>query len=255
VGLGRTPAIVVGRQALGESDRLVTFFSREVGKLRGVARAARRVRSRFTGAFELFTLGELVFFDTGRSDLVRIDHFDVVQPFAAVREDLERLGQAAWMAECVARLTGERDRQVGLYTLLVRGLAAMERTPAPAHVAVCFGARCLDLLGHRPRLDRCGGCGRRWPFPHPRLAEDGLACAACGRGTDATPVSPGAVTALARARALPWTEAARGPAGPAGAELRGILDIHMGRLIGQPTRAGKFLREVRRLPRLAEERA
>jgi DNA repair protein RecO (recombination protein O) len=255
MSLGRTPAVVIGRQALGESDRLVTFFSREFGKLRGVARAARRVRSRFTGVFELFTLGELVFFDTGRSELVRIDHFDVVQPFARVRDDLERLAQAAWMAECVGRLTGERDRHATLYALLLRSLEAMERAPSPAQVAVCFGARCLDLLGHRPRLDRCGGCGRRWPFPQPRLAEDGLACAACGRDAAASPLSPAAVVALARARVLPWAEAAGGPAGAAGAELRGILDIHMGRLIGQPTRTGKFLRDLRRLSRLAEERA
>ncbi len=98
MGLGRTVAFVVGSFPLAESDRVVTFFSRQYGKIRGVARAARRVRSRFTGAFELGTQGELVFFDTGRSDLVRIDHFDITRPFAGVRDDLDRLAQAAWMA-------------------------------------------------------------------------------------------------------------------------------------------------------------
>ena len=90
---------------------MVTFFSRDVGRVRGVARAARRMRSRFGGSLELFTLGELVFFDTGRSDLVRIDHFDVTHPFAALRERLDTLGEAAWVIEIVARTTGERDRQ------------------------------------------------------------------------------------------------------------------------------------------------
>src|SRR3989475_8419283 len=45
----------------------------------------------------------------------RIDHFDILHPFDRVRGDLERLGQAAWIVECVARLTAEHDRHVALY--------------------------------------------------------------------------------------------------------------------------------------------
>jgi DNA repair protein RecO (recombination protein O) len=141
MALGRSAAVVIGSFPLGESDRVVTFFSRDFGRLRGVAKAARRIRSRFGGALELFTLGQLVFFDTGRSDLVRIDHFDVTHPFAALREDLDTLGESAWIVEVVARTTGERDRQPALYGLLVRALRAMQTSPRPARVAVCFGVR------------------------------------------------------------------------------------------------------------------
>src|SRR5881628_1341299 len=90
MALGKSAAVVIGSFPLGESDRVVTFFSRQHGKVRGVARAARRIKSKFGGALELLTLGELIFFDTGRSDLVRVDHFDVLRPFDRVREDLER---------------------------------------------------------------------------------------------------------------------------------------------------------------------
>src|SRR5919197_4265446 len=126
MALGKTAAVVIGSFPIGESDRVVTFFSRQHGKIRGVAKAARRLKSRFGGALELGTLGELVFFDTGRSELVRVDHFDVTHPFAGLREDLETLGEAAWMVEIVARTTGGRDRQPALYGLLVRALKAME---------------------------------------------------------------------------------------------------------------------------------
>src|SRR3954466_13950124 len=110
MGLGTTAAVVIGSFPLGESDRVVTFFSREFGRIRGVAKAARRLKSRFGGALVLFTLGQLVFFDTGRSELVRIDNFDVTHPFAPLRENLETLGEAAWMVEVVGRTTGERYR-------------------------------------------------------------------------------------------------------------------------------------------------
>src|SRR5690349_19706901 len=122
MALGKSAALVVVSFPLGESDRIITFFSREHGKVRGVAKASRRMRSRFGGALELFTLGQLVFFDTGRSELVRVDHFDVLEPFARVREDLDRLAQASWIVECAARLTAERDPHAGLYGLLVRSL-------------------------------------------------------------------------------------------------------------------------------------
>ena len=93
MALGKSAAVVIGSFPLGESDRVVTFYSRDFGKIRGVAKSARRVRSRFGSALELGTLGELVFFDTGRSELVRVDHFDITRPFNRVREDLERLGR------------------------------------------------------------------------------------------------------------------------------------------------------------------
>lgn len=255
MALGRTVAVVVGSFPLGESDRAVTFYTREHGRVRGVARAARRLRSRFAGALELFTVGELVFFDTGRSDLVRIDHFDVREPLARLRDDLDRLGQASWVVECVTRLTGDRDRHPALFGLLVRSLRAMTTAPRPARVAVCFAVRALDLLGYRPRLDACGGCGRRYPFPAPGLDEAGLVCSGCVRGgLHATLVSPTGVVALGRLRVLGWEEALTVPIGRAEPELRAVLDSHMSRLIGHPTRSAKFLREVQRLTGVSGDR-
>ncbi len=170
MGLGKSSAVVIGSFALGESDTVVTFFSRNFGKVRGVAKRARRMPSKFGGALELLTLGELIFFDTGRSDLVRVDAFDIVRPFGRVREDLERLGETAWAAECVGRLTAERDPNRAIYGLLVRMLGAVEAGVPPRRAAVVFGVRCVDALGHRLRLDACVTCGRR-----PAPGRDGVA--------------------------------------------------------------------------------
>src|ERR1044072_8510267 len=132
MALGKSAAVVIGSFDLGESDRVVTFYAREDGKVRGVAKASRRMRSRFGGALELFTLGELVFFDTGRSELVRVDHFDIVHPFVRVREHLERLGQGAWVVEGLTRLTAHRDPQPALFGLALRSLPALEAGARPA---------------------------------------------------------------------------------------------------------------------------
>jgi DNA repair protein RecO (recombination protein O) len=243
----RSTAIVIGSFPLGESDRVVTFFTRRFGKIRGVAKAARRTRSRFGSALELFTLGELIFFDAGRSDLVRVDHFDGTRPFERLRDDLQRLGQAAWMVECVGRLTAERDPHAGLWGLLVRALGSVERGVPPARVAVAFGVRCVDALGHGLRIDACVGCRRTTAGAAIDVEGGGLLCRACA---DVVPgaiaVSVATLQALARLRRASWDEAMQTPLGAAEATLRRMLDAQVAGLIGAPPRSSRFLREVTR---------
>lgn len=248
---GKTAAVVIASFPLGESDRVVTFFSRQYGRIRGVAKAARRLRSRFGGALELGTLGELLFFDTGRSDLVRVDHFDVLHPFERVRDDLERLGQAAWIVECVGRLTADRDPNPAVYGLLIRALKSMEGGASPRRVAVVFGVRCIEALGHRLRTDACVACGRRTATGRGTLAVDveagGVVCGECGRGVaDTVQVQAASLAALRRLRTMAWDEAMANRFGRVDAELRELLDFQVAHLIGSPVRTTRFVRELER---------
>lgn len=250
MSLIRTQGIVIGRRALGERDRLATFYTRGYGKLSGVARGARRGRSRFGAALELFTWGELVAFEPARRDLVRIDHFDVHHPFQALREDLERLGQGAAMVEALARLTPERDPQPALFGLLLRGLRALERG-SPGRVRLAFTLRLLDLLGHRPRLDRCLGCRRPggagpWSFDP---AQGRLACGRC-RAEGALPLSAPALATLRRLQASSWEERLATPLAPsAGRELEGLLERYLAVLIGSALRVPRFVAQTRAVAR------
>lgn len=255
--LRRSQAVVIGRMALGESDRLVTFYAREFGKVRGVAKAARRPRSRFGSGLELFTQGELLFFETERSDLARVDAFDIVHPFEAVREDIERLTYGSWVVECLGRLSADRDPNPALFGLLLRALRALEGRQRPARVALGFGTRAIDLLGHRLRLDRCLGCGRSLPFPggaaHLDFTAGGLVCERCrvaGRG--GVGLSEAAAVTLRRLRTLAWEEGLRASL-PARveAELAAALEAHVTHLIGQPPRTSRFRAQASRPSPLA----
>ncbi|MFQ5898967.1 MAG: DNA repair protein RecO [Candidatus Methylomirabilia bacterium] len=247
--LHRTQAIVIQRRPLGEADRLVTFYTREFGRLTGVAKGARRPRSRFGGALELFTQGQLLFFESERWELVRVDHFDILSPFLRVRESLTRLGQGAWVVECVARLTAERDPHASLYALLVKALRALERTFRPDRVRLAFMLRATDLLGYRLRLDRCRGCGRP-PGPTPRLdfTAGGLVCGECAWVPgDSVPFSGAAVLVLRRLRTLAWgdllvAQLSRSVENQIGA----ALEAQVVRLLGQPFKTPRFLAQTQR---------
>jgi DNA repair protein RecO (recombination protein O) len=249
MAIERSEALVVGRFPLGESDRVVTFFTRRFGKVRGVARAARRVRSRFGASLEPFTVGELVFFDSGRSDLVQVDHFDIVRPFDALRSDLDRLGHAAWMVECATRLTADRDPHPVLYALLLRALATLESGGRPERVAVLFGLHSIDLLGHRLRIDACVTCGRPRLLNADTVSFDpeagGTVCPACARTVGRlVTMSAGTLHALHRLRALGWAEAATVALGEGERELRALVEAQVNGLIGQSTRASRFIRQM-----------
>ena len=242
----RTEGIVLQAWDLGEHDRLVTLYTREHGRLAAVARGARRLRSRFAGALELFTWGDAVGFEREGRALIRLDHFDIRQPFRRLREDLERLGQGARMIEALARLTAERDAQPLCFALLLRGLRALDADAAPGRVQLAFALRLLDLLGHRPRLDRCGRCGRL-------VGTQGVSFDAaegsvvCGRCRAAAPgLDPPVVAALRGLQTASWEARLAARVAPAVEQAAAaVLDDYLTVLIGAPLRAPRFLARTR----------
>jgi len=246
MGLQKTESIVIGSWALGESDRIVAFYTRAHGKLRGVAKAARRPRSRFGGALELFTYGVLVFFEKETAELVRINSFDVLRHHQALREDLERLGCGAWMVECLSRLTPDRDPSPALFTLLVQGLRRLAQGGDPARIPLLYVLRLLDLLGHRPQVTRCLDC-RRSPLAPVQFdsARGGVLCRRCGDAKRGVTLSGPAVTGLQRLQQLPWESGERCRLAPAQRdELQAVVQEYVTYLVGQPSRSLRFLASI-----------
>lgn len=240
----RTEGIVLRARELGEYDRLVSLYTRDLGRLTAVAKGARRIRSRFGAALELFTWGDAVGFEREGRALMRLDHFDIRRSFRGLREDLERLGQGARMVEAVARLTGERDPYPACFALLLRALRALEAGSA-ARVQLAFTLRLLDLLGHRPRLDRCRGCGAVGTAAVAFEAAEGrVACARC-RAAGAVTVSPRALGALRGLQAATWEARLRARIlAPVEREAAAVLDEYLAALSGAVLRTPRFLAQT-----------
>ena len=261
MGVEKSRAIAVGSRPIGEADKLVTFYTREFGKLTGVAKGARRGRSKFGSALELFTYGQLVFFERANAELVSIDHFDIIRPFQPIREDLRRLGRGAWIVECLGRFSMDRDPSPALFGLLLRALHALETIGEGERVTLCFLLRALDLTGHRPRLDRCLSCGGLPARPlRFDAAAGGLLCGKCAeRGRGALPISLDAVSGLRRLRNLRWDERlVAGFPQPVEREMLAIMEGYLAALIGRAPRVDRFLDQMeghRNTPEPAEARS
>jgi DNA repair protein RecO (recombination protein O) len=146
---------------LGEADRIVTFYSRDVGKIRAVAKGVRRTTSRSAGHLEPFTLSD-VMFAVGR-ELDVVSQADTLEAFRAVREDLVLTTHAYYLAEMVDLLTEDRMENRAVFDVLVDGLRDLESAVSSADaearlVLIVFHLRLLEALGYRPELRECVTC-------------------------------------------------------------------------------------------------
>jgi DNA repair protein RecO (recombination protein O) len=218
----KTPAITLKSRKWGDADRIVTFYTLRFGKLRGVARGARRMKSRFGSALEPFVHCDLNLFEKGNDPLYRITQADIRESFSALREDLTLMSGAARLANLVAAVTGEGDPGPRIFETLLGGIqggsahdirAPLSRPgPAvlpkdslvPALTTLLFQIRLLGQTGFRPQTEHCVACGGR---PENGRGErffafspvsGGIVCETCAsRYPDrCLPLSPGSLALL-----------------------------------------------------------
>lgn len=179
--LVKATAIVLKSRKWGEADRIVTFYAKTLGKIRGVARGARRQKSRFGAALEPFTLCRLNLFEKAGDSLFRISHVDLVTSFQSLREDLDLMASAARMVNVVTAVTPDGDPDPLVFETLEQGLASLHQSGDPAFTALLFQIRLLGLTGFRPQTDHCVACGKTQPGGDPQFSPTagGLVCLRC----------------------------------------------------------------------------
>jgi DNA repair protein RecO (recombination protein O) len=180
--LYRTPAVVLKRTDLGEADRIVTLYSRDVGKVRAVAKGVRRTTSRSAGHLEPFTLTD-VLFAVGR-ELDVISQAETVEAFRDIRENLDRTTHAYYLAEVVDLLTEEREENQAVFDALVEGLRDLGAAQDPRLVLIVFHLRLMQALGYRPELQECVSCRATIEPDRNQFSAlmGGVLCPACGPG-------------------------------------------------------------------------
>lgn len=177
----KATAIILRSRKWGDADRIVTAYARSLGKIRGVARGARRQKSRFGAALEPFTVCRLDLFEKTGDPLFRISHVDVVTSFQSLREDLGLMAAAARMVNVAAAVTPERDPDPQLFDTLEGGLAALSSSKDPLCTALLLQIKLLCRTGFRPRTDRCAACGKTVTAGtfHFSPIEGGIVCLMC----------------------------------------------------------------------------
>jgi len=157
--LYRVEAIVLKRTDTGEADRLLTLYTPNHGKLRAIAKGARKTKSRKSGHVELFTHAALLIAQGKQLDI--ITQADTLDSFIALRDNLDRVSYAYYLAELVDQFTEEESENAELFDLLKHSLDWLgDAATDPGLLARFFEMQLLLHVGYRPELFACVQCGK-----------------------------------------------------------------------------------------------
>lgn len=152
-------AIVLRRTDYGEADRIVSLLTPELGKLRVLAKGARKITSRKAGHIELFARTQLLIAKGRSFDL--ITQAELIETYRALREDVTRGAMAHYLCELAEQFAPEDSDSAALYDLLAEGLGWLCEANDLQLTARYFELRLLTLEGYRPELFKCARTGDR----------------------------------------------------------------------------------------------
>lgn len=150
-------AIVIGRTNFGEADRIVRLLTREHGKLSGIAKGVRRIKSRLGGHLEL--LGHVKMMLAEGKSLEVVTSARLIWYPHNLAANYHRLGQAFMFASMMDRLLEDHQHHPELFDLLLTTLTKLDEGADAALLELWFKLQLLRGLGYQPELSRCSVCG------------------------------------------------------------------------------------------------
>ena len=180
-----TEAIVLRSYNLAEADRIVLCFTRAAGLIRGVAKGARRMKSRFGAALEPFTLVRLEFREKENRELVTITGTEIVKSHFDLAADVQCAEVLGYMAELVNEFAPPHEANEKLFRMVAACLDALAATPSISKIVLrYFEIWILRLAGSFPDVGACAMCGSALTATEAVYLdlESAVRCANCSRG-------------------------------------------------------------------------
>ncbi|HEX3560224.1 MAG TPA: DNA repair protein RecO [Pyrinomonadaceae bacterium] len=161
MGLVETEAVVLHTHKLAEADKIVVCLTEKVGLVRGVARGARRLKSRFGAALEPFTLINLTFFEKEARELVSFKGAEIIKSYFDAARDVEALAALEYLAELVREFAPPHQPDPKLFRMLRACVDALAKDPGHNEGLLSYCELwVLKLAGFLPDFKVCAGCGR-----------------------------------------------------------------------------------------------
>ncbi|MGD2079348.1 MAG: DNA repair protein RecO [Chloroflexota bacterium] len=244
----RSEAIVLRRVDFGEADRMLTLYSRDFGKIKALAKGARKPQARKAGHIELFMRSDFMFAQGKSIDI--ITQAELIEAYTPLRDDLVRTTYAAYAAELIDGLTPEGDRDVGKYELLSNALGWLAEANDVLLAARYYELRLLSLAGFQPQLFHCLSCREPIEQQDQFFSAElgGLLCPACqdaDRG--ARPISASAVKILRHLQTHQWSYVSGlRLRGKVRRELETVMHFYLRHILERNLRSADFLYRLRR---------
>ncbi|MDM5199753.1 DNA repair protein RecO [Fictibacillus enclensis] len=175
--LQKVEGIVIRKVDYGETNVILTLFTREKGKIGVMARGAKKHKSRLSSVAQLFTYGHFVY-QQGRG-LGTLNQGEIIDSFRGIKEDLFKTAYCAYMIEFLDKVTEEQNPQPYLFEHLWQSLHQLDEGTDPEVITFIFEMKMLRQAGIGPQVDHCSNCGRTEGEFSFSIREGGLLCERC----------------------------------------------------------------------------
>jgi DNA repair protein RecO (recombination protein O) len=244
----KVDAVVLRHSDWGEADRLLTLYSREHGKLRAIAKGVRKIQSRKAGHLEPFTRVTIML--AKGHDLWIVTQAEAIDLYQPIREELQKMGQAAYVVELLDRFTYEEGQNWQLYKLLTETLERLSSGEDDFIPIKYYEMRLLELLGYRPLLFECAACGEDITARDQYFSADlgGVLCPKCAnRGQSSRPVSLEALRFLRHIQRSTYKEARlANPPAAIRQEMEALQNYYLTYLLERSLNSPEFLKQIRK---------
>lgn len=189
----RTKALVVREYTVGESDKYITLFTKELGKIEVLAPKAKKTNQGLASVTQLFVYGDFMVVH-GRNTY-RLISAEIIEMFHAIREDLTALSYASYIMEFVQSVIEPELQQQELLKLTLVTLKAISKKEMPCRlIRRIFELRALSEMGFMPQVLNCVDCGEKLEegpkaVYYFSVSEGGVLCPKCKRFYEALPIN------------------------------------------------------------------
>lgn len=175
--LQKCEGIVIRTTDYGETNKIVTLYTREWGKIGVMARGAKKPNSRLAAITQYFTYGHFLVY-RGKG-LGTLQQGELLSPYRSIREDIFLTAYASYMIELLDKSTDERKPNPYLFELLQQSLTYLSEGYDAEILTNIFEMKMLNTLGLYPVLTECSLCANKeGPFGF-SIREGGLICTRC----------------------------------------------------------------------------
>lgn len=169
--------IVLRTTDYGETNKIVTLYTREWGKIGVMARGAKKPKSRLSAITQPFTYGFFLL-QNGRG-LGNMQQGEIITPLRAIKEDIFLTAYASYVVELTDKSTDEKKTNPFIFELLYQTLTYLNEGYDPEILKNIYEMKMLPVLGLYPILNQCAVCGDKEGQFSFSIREGGIICHRC----------------------------------------------------------------------------
>lgn len=194
MSLFETEAIILKTYSLSEADKIVVFLTEKQGLVRGVAKGAKRLKSKFGGSLEPFTVTYISYFQKEERELVSIRQIELVKSYFEIVCEPYVLEKFSYLVDLIVEFAPPHDPNEKLYRMVKVCLEKAAQSPEFIDsVILYFEFWLLRLAGFLPNWETCSICKRQFTLREKAFLQTDfhLFCVQCRKSDNHNVVNSG----------------------------------------------------------------